>query len=147
MEAEVHGFDSVHLAIERLSTDATGACWQEPVGTHEGRRFSRLVAVDPAMPTGAMQLVATGEAGRWLLTGLLGLASPGANPRQVGRSRCFLAVPVDGDPREIKSQCTAWRIFHRGNRPHPDVDVKLDVLSRRLELYIQDPRTVATLAE
>lgn len=79
----MNGFDSVHLAIERLSTDAAGACWLETVGTHQGRRFSLRVA---------------------------------------------------------------WRILHRGNRPHPDIYAELDVPARRLELRIEDPRTVATLA-
>lgn len=142
----MNGFDSVHLAIERLSTDAAGACWLETVGTHQGRRFSLLVAVHPATPTGTLQLVATGEAGRSLLTGLLGLTMCGPNPRQAGFSQSFTMAPVEGDPREIMSRCVTWRILHRGNRPHPDIYAKLDVPARRLELRIQDPRTLATLA-
>jgi len=142
----VNGFDSVHLAIERLSTDATGACWRRTVGTHEGRRFSLLVAVHPATPAGTLQLVATGKAGHSPLTGLLGLTSCGPNPRQAGFSQSFTMLPVEGDPREIMSQCVTWKIRYRGNRPRTDIYVRLDVLARRLELRIQDPRTVATLA-
>ncbi len=140
------GFDSVHLAIDRLSTDSTGTCWLETMGLHDGRQFSLLVAVRPSTPSGTLRLVATNEAGRSLLMGLLGLTGSGPNPRQVGFSQTFTMVPVEGDPREMMSQCVTWRIFHQGNRPHPEIEVRLDVLARRLELRIQDPRTVATLA-
>lgn len=88
----VNGFERVDLAIERLSTDPSGACRLEAVGAHEGQPFSLLVVVRPATPTGPLQLVATGEADRSLLAGLLGLTSRDFDSRPLGYSQNWWRV-------------------------------------------------------
>ncbi|HLA76658.1 MAG TPA: hypothetical protein VJU18_03655 [Vicinamibacteria bacterium] len=141
----MNGFDSVHLAIERLSTDAAGSHWLETAGAYEGRPLGLLIALHPATPAGALQLVTAGEASCPLLARLLGLTG-GPNPRRVGFSQSFGTVPVEGDPRTMLTRCVTLRVFDRGNRPHPEIYLRVDLPARKLELCIQDPRAVATLA-
>lgn len=80
----MNGFERVDLAIERLSTDPSGACRLEAAGAHAGQPFSLLVVVRPAIPAGPPQLVALGEANLLLLAGLLDPTNRDSDSRPLG---------------------------------------------------------------